>query len=442
MTILDRLLAGTLADPDGGPPLQVPTRSVAIASSLAGREQELVRGLDLGGRLAVVSDPTTREVLGARVEDALASIAAIQSLVLPDRPHADDATAARLRAATVAADALIAVGSGTVNDLCKYVAAEDGKPYAVFGTAPSMNGYTSVNAAITVAGHKKSLPAAAARGVFLDLQVLAAAPPRMIRAGLGDSLCRPTAQADWLLAHLLLDRPYREAPFLLLAEDEAALFAEPAALLSGDLAAMARLARTLVLSGFGMTLCGGSYPASQGEHLISHYMEMMAPEPPEAFHGEQIGVTTLAVARLYEALLDGPPPRVAAAVLGQDEVIAHFGAELGAACWAEFAVKRLDWAGAAALNQRLAEAWPAIAERLTAVLRPAAALEAVLRAAGAPRSAAALAWPPALYAEAIGHARFLRNRYTVLDLAGDAGRLAAFAAGEARRGGDARDHGR
>ena len=30
----------------------------------------------------------------------------------------------------------------------------------------------------------------------------------MIRSGLGDSLCRPTAQADWLLAHMLFDRRY------------------------------------------------------------------------------------------------------------------------------------------------------------------------------------------------------------------------------------------
>ena len=104
---------------------------------------------------------------------------------------------------------LIAVGSGTINDLCKYASALDGKPYAVFATAPSMNGYTSVNAAITVEGHKKSLPAQAAAGVFFDLEVLAAAPVRLIRAGLGDSVCRCTAQADWLLAHLLLGRPYR-----------------------------------------------------------------------------------------------------------------------------------------------------------------------------------------------------------------------------------------
>ncbi len=36
----------------------------------------------------------------------------------------------RVRAATTDVDALVAVGSGTVNDLCKYAAFQDGKPYA------------------------------------------------------------------------------------------------------------------------------------------------------------------------------------------------------------------------------------------------------------------------------------------------------------------------
>ena len=166
--------------------------------------------------------------------------------------------------ATRGANALIAVGSGTINDLCKHAAAQDAKPYAVFATAPSMNGYTSTNAAITVGGHKKSLPARAAAGVFCDLEVMAAAPIRLIRAGLGDSLCRCTAQADWLLAHLLLDQPYREAPFALLAEDEPLLLAAAEALARREPEAVGHLVRTLLLSGFGMTLCGSSAPASQG----------------------------------------------------------------------------------------------------------------------------------------------------------------------------------
>lgn len=424
--VLDRLLRGELADPDGGPALGVPTRTVRIADSLDGREADLVEALDLGARLAVVSDANTHEALGARVVRALDGRVAVEEIRLAGRPHADDATVARIRRASAGCDALIAIGAGTINDLCKYAAACDGKPYAVFATAPSMNGYTSVNAAITVRGHKRSLPAVAATGVFLDLDVLSKAPARMIRSGLGDSLCRPTAQADWLLAHLLLDQPYRDAPFALLAEDEARLFANSDALLRGDLDAMRALARTLVLSGFGMTLCGGSYPASQGEHLISHYIEMMAPADwPESFHGEQVAVTTLTMARLQERMLDGAAPRLHASAVGEAEIVAHFGTELGAACWAAFAAKRLDAAGAEALNARLEKDWDAIRARLGAVLRPAAELDAVLAAAGAPRRPEDLHWPLAFYREAVRHAREIRDRYTFLDLAADSGSLDA-----------------
>jgi glycerol-1-phosphate dehydrogenase [NAD(P)+] len=329
-----------------------------------------------------------------------------------------------IRRASAQCDALVAVGSGTINDLCKYTAALDSKPYAVFATAPSMNGYTSVNAAITVNGHKKSLPAVAAAGVFMDLEVLSQAPPRMIRSGLGDSLCRPTAQADWLLAHLLLDHPYRRAPFALLAADEPALFASAAALMQRDLAAMRLLARTLVLSGFGMTVCGGSHPASQGEHLISHTIEMMPPAGcPEAFHGEQIGVTTLTMARLQERMLAEGPPRLRASSPSEASVTAHFGTDLGPACWREFAAKRLDEKAADRLNARLQGRWEEMRRELAAVMRPAAELEAVLRKAGAPTSPEDLGWPRPYYREALRHAREIRDRYTFLDLAGDSGLL-------------------
>lgn len=431
--LIAEIVAGRWRDPDGGGPVSVPVKAVAIEKTLAGREAELIRSLGLGRTLAVVSDPVTQEKLGARIEAALAGIARVQPVRLGDHPHADDATVARLRAATASADALVAVGSGTINDLCKYAAHQDGKPYAVFGTAPSMNGYTSANAAITVNGLKKSLAAAMPAGVFLDLEVLAGAPPRMIRSGLGDSLCRPTAQADWLLAHLLRDTPYRQAPFALLRPDEAALFDAAAALLRGDLDAMARLARTLVLSGFGMVICGGSYPASEGEHLISHYAEMMAAaDLPESFHGEQIGVTTLTMARLQERMLD-KTPRVAPTIVDAADIYAHFGGATGAACVTEFAAKALDSRGVEALNARIEARWDDIRAAIAAVLRPVAALERTLTAAGAPTTAPALGWSAGFYRDAVLRARQIRNRYTFLDLAGDAGQLASFAQSESGR---------
>ena len=419
---LQQLLSGTLADSDGGATLSVPTKTVIIERSLNGLESDLLRDLDLGARLAVVSDPTTREVLGRRVERAAAAVGDVISVVLAEHPHADVELADEIALAAQSADALIAVGSGTINDLCKYAGALAGKPYAVFATAPSMNGYTSVNAAITKDGHKKSIQAQGAVGVFIDLEVFAAAPPRMIRSGLGDSLCRPTAQADWLLAHRLLDLPYRRAPFELLADDEARLFAEPEGLMSGDLESMALLARTLVLSGFGMTICGGSQPASQGEHLIAHYLEMMAdPDLPAAFHGEQIAVTTLTMARLQERLLAGPAPVVRAQEIGAADFEARYGRVTGASCWQEFAKKRLDQESAAALNERLAGNWAEIAEEIAEVSLPAETLSETLSKIGAPRSYEDLGLPTADYRDAVVHAREIRDRFTFLDLAADSG---------------------
>ena len=425
-----QLLTGQWPDPETGERLGVPVSSIVIADGLSGIEGDLVARLDLGRRLAVVSDPVTQDVMGARVERALAAAGQVIPIRLRDRPHADDVTVDRIRAATVDADALIAVGSGTVNDLCKHAAFLGGKPYAVFGTAPSMNGYASANAAITVGGLKKSLTARTPAGVFLDLAVLAAAPPRMIRSGLGDSLCRPTAQADWLLSHLLRDTPYREAPFVLLADDESALLENAAALMAGDLETMRRLARTLVLSGLGMCLAGGSYPASQGEHLISHYIEMMGgADLPESFHGEQIGVTTLTMARLQERLLDAVPV-LRPTVVDEADLAAHFGSETAAACARELAAKALSSAAADVLNDRLSRSWPAICERIAAVHRSAADLQRALAAAGAPTRPSDLGWPAPLYRAAITRARQIRDRYTFLDLADDAGLLDRFVAAE------------
>ncbi len=421
---LAAMLAGRFRDPDSGEWLGTTVRSVVIEDSLRDREVALVEALQLGERLAIVGDEATFAALGDRVARALASRFAVQRISLGARPHADVATSQQLVAAIdEGTEVVVAIGSGTINDLCKLAARARGCAQVVFATAPSMNGYTSVSASITEDGLKRSIRAAAPVGVFFDLSVLAAAPPRLIRAGLGDSLCRPTAQADWLLAHLLLDEPYRRAPFALLAADEEVLLSAPGALLSGALPVMRSLARTLVLSGFGMTLCNGSYPASQGEHLISHYAEMMgmgAAAP--SFHGEQIGVTALAMARLQRAMLErDEAPRLGATKLAREELVAHFGPALGESCWRDAQSKGFDVARAQELDARLAARWPEMREQLAAVARPPEVLEAALRATGAPTTPAELGWDDASFAAAVRHAREIRNRYTFLDLAIDSG---------------------
>jgi glycerol-1-phosphate dehydrogenase [NAD(P)+] len=248
----------------------------------------------------------------------------------------------------------------------------------------------------------------------------------MIRAGLGDSLCRPTAQVDWLLSHRLLGTRYRRAPFALLEADEPVLLDAPEALLAGDTVAMRALARTLVLSGIGMTLCGGSYPASQGEHLISHYLDMRAASDasPGSLHGEQVAVATLTMARLQETMLGAPAPALRATDIDERALRHHFGDEVGAACWRDFAPKRLDVARAAALSERAAEQWEALRREAGAASIAAERLASIMRRAGGPVCAADLGIDAGTWNAAVRHARYLRDRFTFLDLAGDAGLLA------------------
>jgi glycerol-1-phosphate dehydrogenase [NAD(P)+] len=153
----------------------------------------------------------------------------------------------------------------------------------------------------------------------------------------------------------------------MLADDERALFAQAAALVPGELTAMRHLARTLVLSGFGMTICGGSYPASQGEHLISHYIDMMRPaDLPVALHGEQIGVCAIAMAELQDRVLSRAAPQLAPTAVDHDDVLRRFGTSRGEACWRELEPKRFDRDRVDAINARLARDWDAIRDRSAA----------------------------------------------------------------------------
>jgi glycerol-1-phosphate dehydrogenase [NAD(P)+] len=429
--LIDDVLAGRWRDPASGRAPALPGLSIVIEPSLDGREADLVAGLGLGPRLALVSDPCTHAALGARVARALRPIAAVDEIVLAE-PEADVATAEEVRARSRHADALIAVGSGTLNDICKYAAATTGRPYAVFATAPSMNGYVTGTASLASGGLKATLPARPPRAVFLDLEVLRRAPARLIRAGLGDAICRTTAQVDWLLSHLLLGTPYQEAPFLLQAEDEAAMLDTAAELPDGEPDAVLALTRMLVLSGLGMAIAHGSEPASQGEHLISHYIDTIAgPRHPGSLHGEQVGVATLTLSRLQNRLLRGEaPPLLQPTVIDEAAILARFGPEVGARCLAALQAKTLNVGHADALNQRLARQWPDISARLQAAMLPPERIAAALAASGAPMTALDLGLEPAFYREAVVHAREIRDRFTTLDLAANSGLLATFAAGE------------
>jgi glycerol-1-phosphate dehydrogenase [NAD(P)+] len=248
----------------------------------------------------------------------------------------------------------------------------------------------------------------------------------MIRAGLGDVLCRSTAQVDWLLSHLLLDTSYAEDPFAIQAADEQALLERAGGLAKGDPEAILALVRLLVLSGLGMLLVGSSHPGSMSEHGISHFIDMFLRPHPGSLHGEQVGVASLTMARLQAAILSHEePPRLLSQALDEKVIRRRYG-PLAEDCLAAMRAKRLNGERARALNARLEARWPRLRCRLQAIAVAPERIEQAMRVAGAAMRPQDLGIAPAFYREAVRHAREIRERYGMLDLAADAGLLEAL----------------
>lgn len=427
--LIDDVVAGRWVNPETGRPADVPCRSIVLAETFDGAESDLLAPLDLGERLAVVSDTNTVEAAGRRIGERLRSRGPVDEVVLRGDLKPTMAEVERLRERTRDADALVAVGSGSLTDTCKYATFLDGRPFATFGTAASMNGYAASTASITLPdGVKASLPAHAPRGVFLDLGVSADAPGWLTAAGLGDSLCRPTAQTDWWVSHRLFGTSYTDVPYQLQADDEPIMLDRAGGLASRSVDAVGALQRVLTLCGLGVCFTGTSHHGSMGEHLISHWIDMFAGAAhPGTVHGQQVGVASIAMATLQARLLDREaPPVVRPTAVDWDDWAGLYGADILDQFRAETAKKALDEDGARALNQRLGELWPSLRREVAAFSLPVDGMKAALRSSGGPTTYAELGLTAETWRRALKGARHLRARWSFLDLADDAGLLDGF----------------
>lgn len=105
---------------------------------------------------------------------------------------------------------LLGVGSGTISDLTKLVSYKTGRRSVVVGTAPSMDGYASMNAAFVIGGHKITYPAHYHSCIVADTGIMKDAPMELMRAGYGDVVGKYTALSDWRLTKAVNDEHYCE----------------------------------------------------------------------------------------------------------------------------------------------------------------------------------------------------------------------------------------
>lgn len=407
----------------------VPTQRALIASGAVEETAALCHELGLAGRAFLVADETTFAVAGERVSALLERNGfSVRRHILSGRPRATVEQADAVAAAVESGDDfVISVGSGTVTDLGKWAANRNDRPQIAVATAPSMNGYASGVAALIRNGLKSTQSIRPALGVIADVEILSAAPMEMIRAGLGDVLSKPVCNADWKLAALLRGEHFCPRPAVLIRDLEQ-LYTEGAeGLARRDPAVIAALAEALVFSGVSMVIAGSSAPASGAEHLFSHFLDMRAGVEggEHDFHGAQVGVGSIASARLFERLLQREAgdldPNALADVWSRGECLAGrtrriFGAH-GDAIVEQFAGKRIDRAHAEREARTIVERWEEIRTALRPLVVSPERLAAPLVAAGAKTRFAEIGVAGDRLRDVLELAVTIRNRFTVLDVA-------------------------
>lgn len=196
----------------------------------------------------------------------------------------------------------LAVGSGTITDITRFVSHRSGREFISLPTAPSVDGFTSIGAPLVVGGLKQTIICQPPSAVFADLPTLAEAPRRLIAAGFGDLIGKYLSLADWKLSRLLWDEPYDEgiAERMLGAAQSCASHVQEIA--GGSMEGTRLLMEGLIESGFGMLEFGNTSPAGGAEHHIAHHWEMMmlSNHRKAELHGAKVGVASVITAKWYE----------------------------------------------------------------------------------------------------------------------------------------------
>ena len=265
----------------------------------------------------VVAGPFTYPAAGRAVTSTLEQAGIPYSLYVfekngPDKLQPDGESVALLKdQCDSSCDLILAVGSGSLNDICKAAATELDLPQLTVGTAPSMDGYVSASASLELHRTKATVMTNAPLGVILDTALMEKAPERLLWAGFGDIAAKVTALCEWKMVSLIFREDYCETIAGLVRRSIDKTCEGAGKLMSRDPDAVETVAEGLLLSGLCMNFAGNSRPASGLEHYFSHCWEMMQLEKGEPYdlHGIYVGVGTLIELRIMEKLVRYKPDR-------------------------------------------------------------------------------------------------------------------------------------
>ncbi len=273
-------------------------KQVVIETGAFSKLEEVAKSLGLNPENAVaVYDTNTTNVVPHRTT-------AKQEVILPAEDlHANERGVGLLEKMADQCEYFIAIGSGSLTDITRYIAFQRGVPFISCPTACSVDGFASNSCAMTLKGVKTTVYTRMPIAIVADTEILRNSPMKLTRSGFGDMVGKYTSVADWKISGLfgadefcqnIADIQMKAVREVI---DSCALLGEK------DPGAYEKLMYGLILSGLAMQMFGTTRPASGPEHHMSHCWEMGVLAHTDALHGEKVGVATLIVSKKYHEVL-------------------------------------------------------------------------------------------------------------------------------------------
>lgn len=294
-----------------------PLESYEISSGALQKLPEILKKYE---RIYMVADSNTYKVAGERVEAILKAEGKLyntfvftEQTVLPN-PESIGKVILNFRNLDAKPDIfkfhpmpdfILAVGSGTINDICRITSYRLNLPYGVVATAPSMDGYASAGSPILHDGTKSTIQATTPKHIIADIDVMKDAPFDMMLAGIGDMFGKYTGMLDWELARDYSGEYFCDKIAADVIEATDKCLANGYQLIDRSPECVKNIMEGFLVTGLGMAYVGNSRPASGAEHIVAHAWELFDVERGNQphLHGLEVCEATRLIAIMYKMLL-------------------------------------------------------------------------------------------------------------------------------------------
>lgn len=284
------------------------TAALEIGVGILDRVPSMFREQFGSARALIVADKNTWRAAGEAVYTYLqqAGVECDEPYIFTDEDlHAEWHFIERLDEKLSSTPAIaVAVGSGTINDLCKLSSHHCSRPYMCVATAASVDGYSSFGASITYKSMKQTFTCPAPRAILADVGVMARAPREMTAAGYADLAAKIPAGAEWIIADFVGSEPIHSEAWHISQDNLKASLSDPEGVAALREEAIAPFVEGLMLSGFAMQAARSSRPASCTDHLFSHLWNMRDHKHNGVTpsHGFQVSVGTLMMCAMFDQM--------------------------------------------------------------------------------------------------------------------------------------------